>query len=401
MSLIDYLIFGVYMVGVMAMGVYYYLKNRDHEDYYVGGRTMGAGHIGLSIVATDVGGGFSIGLGGLGFVMGLSGSWLLFTGLLGAWLAAVVVIPRVKALDQRLGLLSYPDVLRHRYGEAVALLAALVSGLGYLGFTSGQVLAGAKLASATIITTAPWGLSPLHFSLLVIAVITVAYTVLGGLKAVIYTDTIQWSVLLVGLIAVALPVVLWGELGGIAELRREPGLPGAGLCRGGGLELLGEGPGRTAEVAQLREAPGNGLVVGVHDVLDHAHPCAVGGRLREQRRMGPAVLHVLEDDRGVEDRGAVLVHEGRDLPARIGGQEGAAARPAADGFGQGRLEGDPLLEEGDLHLLGIGRERVVVDDDGHGASGAGRADGTAPGVYRPRLRLGGSLQLRWLAVPHP
>lgn len=221
MSLIDYLIFGVYMLGVMAMGVYYYLKNRDHEDYYVGGRTMGAGHIGLSIVATDVGGGFSIGLGGLGFVMGLSGSWLLFTGLLGAWLAAVVVIPRVKALDQRLGLLSYPDVLRHRYGEAVALLAALVSGLGYLGFTSGQVLAGAKLASATIITTAPWGISPLHFSLLVIAVITVAYTVLGGLKAVIYTDTIQWSVLLVGLIAVALPVVLWGELGGIAELRRE------------------------------------------------------------------------------------------------------------------------------------------------------------------------------------
>ena len=39
---------------------------------------------------------------------------LLFTGLLGAWLAAVLLIPRVKALDTRHGLLSYPDVLRHR-----------------------------------------------------------------------------------------------------------------------------------------------------------------------------------------------------------------------------------------------------------------------------------------------
>lgn len=219
MGWLDFVIFGLYMAGVMAMGVFYYLRNRDHEDYYVGGRTMGAGHIGFSIVATDVGGGFSIGLGGLGFAMGLAGSWLLFTGLVGAWLAAVLLIPRVKALDSRRGLLSYPDVLRHRYGEVVALLAAVVSGLGYLGFTAGQVLAGAKLASVTILPVAPWGMEPLQFSLLVIAVITVAYTVLGGLKAVIYTDTVQWAVLLVGLIAVALPVVLFGKLGGIAELR--------------------------------------------------------------------------------------------------------------------------------------------------------------------------------------
>jgi SSS family solute:Na+ symporter len=221
MNLVDYLIFGLYMAGVMAMGVVFYLRNKDSDDYYVGGRQMGAGHIGLSIVATDVGGGFSIGLGGLGFVMGLSGSWLLFTGLIGAWLATVLIIPRVKALDRAHGLLSYPDVLRHRYGEKVAMIAALVSGLGYLGFTAGQVLAGAKLASATIITTAPLGIDPLQFSLLVIAVVTIAYTVLGGLKAVIYTDTIQWAVLLIGLIVVAIPVALWGELGGIAELRRK------------------------------------------------------------------------------------------------------------------------------------------------------------------------------------
>ncbi len=220
MTWIDYAIFGVYMAGVLGMGIYHYLRNKDRDDYFVAGRQMGAGHIGLSVVATDVGGGFSIGLGGLGYAMGLAGSWLLFTGLVGAWMAAVLVIPRVKALDDRVGLLSYPDVLRHRFGENVALVAALVSGLGYLGFTAGQVLAGAKLASATIFTEPALGLDPLQLSLLMIAVVTIAYTVLGGLKAVIYTDTVQWVVLLVGLIAVALPVVLWGNLGGIPELRR-------------------------------------------------------------------------------------------------------------------------------------------------------------------------------------
>ena len=65
----------------MAVGFYHYRRNQDLDDYYVGGRKMGPHHVGLSIVATDVGGGFSIGLGGLGFTMGIAGSWLLFTGL--------------------------------------------------------------------------------------------------------------------------------------------------------------------------------------------------------------------------------------------------------------------------------------------------------------------------------
>ena len=80
------------------MGFIFIRKNKNKEDYYVGGRNIPASHVGMSIVATDVGGGFSIGLGGLGFVMGISGSWLLFTGLVGAWLAAVLIIPRIKKI---------------------------------------------------------------------------------------------------------------------------------------------------------------------------------------------------------------------------------------------------------------------------------------------------------------
>jgi len=83
---LDYTIFGAYMLGVLGIGFYHFRRNKNAEDYYVGSRSVSAHHVGLSIVATDVGGGFSIGLGGLGFAMGLSGSWLLFTGLVGAWL---------------------------------------------------------------------------------------------------------------------------------------------------------------------------------------------------------------------------------------------------------------------------------------------------------------------------
>lgn len=191
MSLIDYLIFAVYMAAILGIGVYHFKRNSDAEDYYVGGRDIAPLHVGLSIVATDVGGGVRSASAGVGFLMGLSGSWLLFTGLVGAWLAAVLLIPRLKKLDRQYRFITYPDFLHHRYDGRVAVLAALISGIGYLGFTAAQMLAGAKLASATILQTNPFGIDQVTFSLLVIAVVTVLYTMIGGLKAVIYTDTVQ------------------------------------------------------------------------------------------------------------------------------------------------------------------------------------------------------------------
>jgi SSS family solute:Na+ symporter len=215
---IDYAIFVIYLLGVLAIGFYHFRRNKSTEDYYVGSRNIRAHHVGLSIVATDVGGGFSIGLGGVGFLMGLSGSWLLFTGLVGAWLTAVLVIPRIKRIDAEQKMFTYPDFLRFRYNNAVALLAAVISGIGYLGFTGGQIQAGATLASSTMIREPVLGMEPRTFALVVIAVITVLYTVIGGLKAVIYTDTIQWIILLSGLIFVTVPVTLV-KIGGFAALR--------------------------------------------------------------------------------------------------------------------------------------------------------------------------------------
>ncbi|MFP4548830.1 MAG: sodium:solute symporter [Fidelibacterota bacterium] len=217
MHIIDYFIFIVYFIAVLIVGLYFYFKNKDREDYYVGGRKMSPSHIGMSIVATDVGGGFSIGLGGLGYLMGISGSWLLFTGLIGAWLAAVLTVPKVKKIDKQLSMLTYPDFLRNTFGDNVALIAALISGIGYLGFTGGQILAGAKLASGSVFSNITF-MDPLSFSLYIMASIVLAYTALGGLKAVIYTDTIQWIVLLAGLALFGVPFALI-KVGGISALR--------------------------------------------------------------------------------------------------------------------------------------------------------------------------------------
>jgi Na+/proline symporter len=75
-----------------------------------------------------------------------------------------------------------------------APLAGIISAIGYVGFTSSQVLAGAKLASATVD-----GLD-IQTALIVMGTSGSLYYN-RGLKAVIYTDTIQWLLLIGGLVS--------------------------------------------------------------------------------------------------------------------------------------------------------------------------------------------------------
>ena len=212
MPTIDLIIFIVYILIVLSIGYYFHTRNKDTNDYFTGGNSMGSWHIGLSVVATDVGGGFSIGLGGLGFAMGLSGSWMLFTGLVGAWLSAVLLIPKVIGKAHKLKLLTFPQLLKETFNGKVALLAGIICFIGYLGFTSSQLLAGAKLAVGTFSEL------NLNTALLIMGVVAVSYTVFGGIKAVIYTDTFQWALLLTGLIFIGIPMAYYA-LGGYQEIK--------------------------------------------------------------------------------------------------------------------------------------------------------------------------------------
>ena len=212
MHIFDIIIFAVYMLAMLGVGFFFYYKNEDTEDYYVGGRKMTSWHVGLSVVATDVGGGFSVGLGGLGFVIGLSGAWMLFTGLLGAWLAAVFLIPVVKGNRAFDKFYTLPQIFGHFYDKKTALLAGIISAIGYTGFTSSQVLAGAKLASGTFAEL------NINTALLIMGAVAVIYTVLGGIKAVIYTDTVQWIILMSGLVFIGLPIS-YSAVGGWDAIR--------------------------------------------------------------------------------------------------------------------------------------------------------------------------------------
>ena len=55
MSIVDFLIFGLYMASVLRVRYYHFRRNKNADGYYVGNRNIHDSHVGLSIVATDVG----------------------------------------------------------------------------------------------------------------------------------------------------------------------------------------------------------------------------------------------------------------------------------------------------------------------------------------------------------
>jgi SSS family solute:Na+ symporter len=86
-------------------------------------------------------------------------------------LSAVFLIPKVSHLGHKYKFFTFPQIFNHFYNPRVALLG-IISAIGYVGFTSSQVLAGAKLASATI--------EGLNFTnALVMGLIAVIYTAIG------------------------------------------------------------------------------------------------------------------------------------------------------------------------------------------------------------------------------
>jgi SSS family solute:Na+ symporter len=95
-------------------------------------------------------------------------------------------------------MMAYPDFLRFRYVDQVAVVAAIISALGYLGFTSGQILAGAKLMSGSRIDWAPPEMDVMTFFVLLVT----------GFPSPLGLDPSFWGILVSALFFVPISLAL-------------------------------------------------------------------------------------------------------------------------------------------------------------------------------------------------
>lgn len=234
MTWLDWCVIAIYMLGMLGIGAYYSFVNRDREGYLLGGRSLGAVSVGLSLFATL----FSTN-SYLCFPaeMILNGP-MAFAMLLSYPLVYVIVayglIPHFVSLE----VTSAYEVLERRFGTRTRLLGSVL-------FLALRLLwMGTVVYTATEAVLVPIiGLSSeaTPYVCIAMSLVTIVYTTMGGLRAVVVTDSIQSFVLLAG--AVLTLFVATSAIGGVGgwwpaewpenwtafNLRFDPSFRSAGL----------------------------------------------------------------------------------------------------------------------------------------------------------------------------
>ena len=204
---LDWIVLGIYFMALLGVAVWVFTqRNKNTEDYFLAGRNVGWFVIGASIFASNIGSEHVVGLAGTGFESGTPmahyelHAWIV---LLLGWLFLPFYI--------RSGAFTTPEFLEKRFDSRSRWFLSIFSLLAYiLTKVSITIYAGGIVVSELL------GI-PFWYGAIGIVLFTGAYTVIGGLKAVIYTETLQTIVLIFG--SVIITFLGLYEVGGWEQLR--------------------------------------------------------------------------------------------------------------------------------------------------------------------------------------
>ena len=207
----DWALIALYFL--LVFGVAFWVTGRDSSSrktsagYFLAGRNTGWFVIGASLFASNIGSEHLVGLAGTGAASGVAvGQFEILASLI-LLLLGWLFVP----FYLRSGVYTMPEFLERRYGPEARWYLALISIVGYV-LTKISV----TIAAGGIVFEALMGLD-FWTGALIVVVATGLYTILGGLRAVLYTDLLQMFVLIGG--AVAVTFIGLAELGGWQALR--------------------------------------------------------------------------------------------------------------------------------------------------------------------------------------
>jgi SSS family solute:Na+ symporter len=206
LTMLDWMVIGVYLLGMLAIGWYYSRRTTTREEYLLGGRSMGALRVGISLAASLV--------STLTYLASpgemIKNGPMFFCNLLAYPLVIVAVGLFIIPFIMRLKVTSAYEILEVRLGGGVRLLGSIMFLLMRLLW-----MAAIIYAATTKVICPLLGLDQSMATLVAVLMggFTVLYTTMGGIRAVVLTDVIQSLLLLTA--AIATLVVVTIALGGV------------------------------------------------------------------------------------------------------------------------------------------------------------------------------------------
>lgn len=214
---LDLVILIASVVAVTLFGMYVGRKEEGTSDYFLAGKSVAWWAVAGSIFGTNVSSHHMVGMMGAGLKEGFAQANFEFGAICGLLMLCYFFLP----LYRRMGVYTLSEFLGRRYDDRCRLLYSLSN----IAFLLIQMCGTLILGAVTVETLMAGTVYPVSYAAAVwgLSLVAAAYTVFGGLKAVIYTDVIQSVLLIVGSAIIAVLAIWHPNVGGISGLlAKEP-----------------------------------------------------------------------------------------------------------------------------------------------------------------------------------
>ncbi|MCD6372295.1 MAG: sodium/proline symporter, partial [Thermococcus sp.] len=185
----------LYLLFLIGLGVYQGRKAKSGKDFAIAGRQLPGWVAALSERATGESAWALLGLPGFAYAAGLSAIWVAVGCVAGIIVAWVVFAGRLRREAEKYDATTFIDYIAKRHSDAgkwIRIFGSITVVFFFFFYVGAQFLGGGKTLNAL------FGIDP-KVGMLITAVIILPYTVLGGLKSVAYTDTVQAIVMILTL----------------------------------------------------------------------------------------------------------------------------------------------------------------------------------------------------------
>lgn len=195
MQLLDWIVIGLFFLALIGIIVWVMRQKQNNAaDYFLGGKDATWIAIGASIFASNIGSEHLIGLAGAGASSGMAMAHWEIQG----WMILIlgwVFVP----FYTRSMVYTMPEFLERRYNPASRTILSLISLISYvLTKVAVTVYAGGLVFQQVFGIDTLWGIDFFWIAAIGLVVLTALYTIIGGMKSVLYTSVLQTPILLLG-----------------------------------------------------------------------------------------------------------------------------------------------------------------------------------------------------------
>ncbi|MEA2055951.1 MAG: sodium:solute symporter family protein [Candidatus Thermoplasmatota archaeon] len=196
-----------YLIILISIGIYSSKRAKTSKGFFLADRSIGTFGLMATLTVTAVGGSATIAAGARIYADGLPGMWYDIGGALGLIVLGFFLAGKVR----KTGLFTLPDIAGKFFDERVRFTSSILIIITEIAWVSLLIQACSLILYVIL---------PIEYEvlLIVITIVFVAYTIIGGQYAVIYTDIIQFLVMVVGICVIAAPLLLFKALPSIDQI---------------------------------------------------------------------------------------------------------------------------------------------------------------------------------------